>query len=660
MSSSARGRREFDDDDDENDEDEGVVDNHTPISASRHQSAKTIRALAPPTAELEAFSDDAGSASAKHASWPSLRGGNGPIDQSKLRDAASSRRDSNSSATGGNDGRKSRSKKNSNGDGGDDGSGGSGGDDEDDGSGSQSDDEDPNLNCCGYRGLRMKELRRLVDLALPLLIGYLANSAMTLTDQSIVGHLTADDFAAMNLANAVMYGSLVLSMGIINALGTLAAQAFGAKRFAMVGIWLQVTLVWSTLALVVPTGILWWFTSDIVRLISPGQSEAVYSAAALFSRWSILSLLPGHVFMVVSIWMESIEIVVPQTVMSIVFVAVNVGLNYVLVFGVAPGYSLGLLGSPIATTVAKILQLAALLFYAKWDVRLARCWQGWSLSCLKWPLAKEFFKMGIPIMLTEVLYEWMFEVLTFRTAAVLAGDVDAIDVTGLLTNLLFFMTPFLLSIYIAVSVRVGILLGDNDPEGAKRSCVLASAIAVALALVTGVAFYLLRDYVALLYTSDQDIVSRAAKYLPLVAIDYVLSSLSYVLQGMLEGQGRPIVATGSAVVGNWMIGITLVFLLSEYMKQRLVGMWLGLIIGESVKLVLLAIAVALSNWKKLAEEAIERSALEDEQETRDVERYANILGAAANDVDSIDAVDEYADDGGVLDEDDETKPLIVN
>lgn len=506
----------------------------------------------------------------------------------------------------------------------------------------------------------MKELRRLVDLALPLLIGYLANSAMTLTDQSIVGHLTADDFAAMNLANAVMYGSLVLSMGIINALGTLAAQAFGAKRFAMVGIWLQVTLVWSTLALVVPTGILWWFTSDIVRLISPGQSEAVYSAAALFSRWSILSLLPGHVFMVVSTWMESIEIVVPQTVMSIVFVAVNVGLNYVLVFGVAPGYSLGLLGSPIATTVAKILQLAALLFYAKWDVRLARCWQGWSLSCLKWPLAKEFFKMGIPIMLTEVLYEWMFEVLTFRTAAVLAGDVDAIDVTGLLTNLLFFMTPFLLSIYIAVSVRVGILLGDNDPEGAKRSCVLASAIAVALALVTGVAFYLLRDYVALLYTSDQDIVSRAAKYLPLVAIDYVLSSLSYVLQGMLEGQGRPIVATGSAVVGNWMIGITLVFLLSEYMKQRLVGMWLGLIIGESVKLVLLAIAVALSNWKKLAEEAIERSALEDEQETRDVERYANILGAAANDVDSIDAVDEYADDGGVLDEDDETKPLIVN
>lgn len=507
----------------------------------------------------------------------------------------------------------------------------------------------------------MKELRRLFDLAVPLLIGYMANTAMTLTDQSMVGHLTTDDFAAMNLANAIMYGSLILSMGIINALGTLAAQAFGAKRYAMVGIWLQVTLIWSTLVLVVPTGIVWWFTSDIVRLISPHQSEAVYNAAALFSRWSILSLLPGHIFMVVSIWMESIEIVVPQTIMSIVFVAVNVGLNYVLVFGVAPGYSLGLLGSPIATAVSKILQLAALLFYAKWDLRLKRCWQGWTLACLKWPLAKEFFKMGIPIMLTEVLYEWMFEVLLFRTSAILAGDVVAIDVTGLLTNLLFFMTPFLISIYIAVSVRVGITLGDNDPDGAKRACVLATMMAVVLALVTGVSFYLLRDYIALLYTSDTVTVERAAKYVPLVAIDYVLSSISYVLQGMLEGQGRPIVATGGALVGNWVVGITLVFVLSEFMKQQLIGMWLGMIIGEAVKLLLLAIAVVLSNWSKLAEEAIKRSALEDEQDARDVDRIAKYLNIADGHNDDGRGNDEDADDGGVLDGDDaETKPLIVN
>lgn len=506
----------------------------------------------------------------------------------------------------------------------------------------------------------MKELRRLVDLALPLLIGYMANTAMTLTDQSMVGHLTTDDFAAMNLANAIMYGSLILSMGIINALGTLAAQAFGAKRYPMVGIWLQVTLIWSTLVLVVPTGIVWWFTSDIVRLISPNQSEAVYNAAALFSRWSILSLLPGHVFTVVSIWMESIEIVVPQTVMSIVFVAVNVGLNYVLVFGVAPGYSLGLLGSPIATAVSKILQLAALLFYAKWDLRLKRCWQGWTLACLKWPLAKEFFKMGIPIMLTEVLYEWMFEVLLFRTSAILARDVVAIDVTGLLTNLLFFMTPFLISIYIAVSVRVGITLGDNDPDGAKRACNLATMMAVVLSLVTGVSFYLLRDYIALLYTSDSVTVQRAATYVPLVAIDYVLSSISYVLQGMLEGQGRPIIATGGALVGNWVVGITLVFLLSEFMKQQMIGMWLGLIIGEAVKLLLLAIAVALSNWSKLAEEAIKRSALEDEQDARDVDRIAKYLNIADGNNDGR-GDDEDADDGGVLDDDDaETKPLIVN
>ena len=134
-----------------------------------------------------------------------------------------------------------------------------------------------------------------------------------------------------------MFGSLVLSTGIMNALCTLASQAFGAKRYAMVGIWLQVSMVWTTLLLVVPTAVLWWFTGDIIRLISPDETDAVYAAASLFARVSIVWLVPNTIFGALSVWLEAIEIVVPQTVISVVFVGVNYGLNYGLVFGGGPG-----------------------------------------------------------------------------------------------------------------------------------------------------------------------------------------------------------------------------------------------------------------------------------------------------------------------------------
>ena len=63
-------------------------------------------------------------------------------------------------------------------------SSGAGGSDSD---GSDSDggssDEDPDLACCGSQTAGAKELRRLCDLAGPLLINYMAANAMTLTDQ---------------------------------------------------------------------------------------------------------------------------------------------------------------------------------------------------------------------------------------------------------------------------------------------------------------------------------------------------------------------------------------------------------------------------------------------------------------------------------------------
>jgi MATE family, multidrug and toxin extrusion protein len=514
---------------------------------------------------------------------------------------------------------------------GDDDGSGSGSDD----SGDESDEEDPNLSCCYVQTPGAKELRRLCDLAGPLLINYMSINAMTLTDQSVVGHLNVDDFAAINLANAIMFGSLVLSTGILNALCTLAAQAFGAKRHGMVGLWLQVSVVWTTLILVVPTTIIWWFTGDIVRLISPDENEAVYTAATVFAQWSCLWLLPNTVFSALAVWLEALEIVVPQTIISIIFIFVNVALNVLLVFGFVPlgakdGWAgMGLVGSPLATTISKFLQLFALLAYAARVPLVRRCWPGWTTACLKMRLVIEFFKLGIPIMMTEVLYDWVFELLTFRAAAKVSGNATLIAATGLLVNLLFFMTPFLLSIYIAVSVRVGNQLGDEDPMGAKRSTRIAFVMAVISAIVVSGLFFLLRDFVALLYTSDAGVIESTADYVPLVALDFFVSALSYVLQGVLEGSGKPALATGAAIVGNWVVGITLLFVLSEYMADPLAGLWWGVIAGEVVKMVILLIMVLRSNWEKLAEEAVERSKLEEEEDEESVARVAALLSESS-------------------------------
>ena len=204
-------------------------------------------------------------------------------------------------------------------------------------------------------------------------------------------------------------------------------------------------------------------------------------------------------------------------------------------------------------------------------------------------------------------------------------------------NLLFFLTPFLLSVYIAVSVRVGTMLGEGDPDGAKRSVRLSVQLALVVALAVGGVFYLLRDYIALLYTNQQKVIDETSAYVPIVALDFVISSFSYVLQGVLEGSGKPERATAAAIVGNWIVGIGALFALSHYLgndaptvaeqrRIKLQGLWWGVVIGEGVKMLLLLALVLKADWSKWAEEAQERAELEEAEEDESVERFTRLLG----------------------------------
>ena len=129
-----------------------------------------------------------------------------------------------------------------------------------------------------------------------------------------------------------------------------------------------------------------------------------------------------------------------------------------------------------------------------------------------------------------------------------------------------------------------------------------------------------------LYTSDSDVIELVTEFLPLAALDFVLSSFTYVVQGVLEGQSRPHAATISAVCGTWAIGLTLSFVLAIKLDWKLNGLFVGLVAGEACKLVFMIIAVVRTDWKKQCDEAIAQAAEEEAflNEIAGVESYGAI------------------------------------
>lgn len=502
---------------------------------------------------------------------------------------------------------------------------------DDDMDGSQyGDDELDHASFCslthGQRGLA--ESRRLLRGMARTATGYVCANAVLLIDLAFIGHLDTEDLAAMNLANVVMFGSLVFVTGVCNALAGLCTQAYevakdfvkdGSKSkaeyaYSRVGLMLQVALVWISLVLLPPTAIAWYFTGDILDAF--GACEPVVCAkSALFARLSILWLWPYAIFTMISIYLESIEVVAPQSIIGMIFVAINVALDYVFIYGLGPLEGLGFTGSPIATAVSRIIQLAVLVLYV-WGgytatpPQVSRTWHGWSYRAFSWQRGIDFMLEGLPFGLTEVLSDWVFEIVIILGGTL--GTVQAAAV-GTLINMIVFFQPLFISLYMSLQSRVDKNLCNSNPLGARRTFACGLQIALMAGLLVSVLIVLFRHVLAQIYTEDPAVIEMFVSLTPIAALHYLLSGITFTFQGVLEGQYRIQVVIAGTILGSWGTGIAGMTILIFGMHYRVHALWWALCVGEAVHSIILLMVLSRTHWQEEAEKSVQRAMLVEAQ-----------------------------------------------
>ncbi|MCU1283122.1 MAG: Multi antimicrobial extrusion protein, partial [bacterium] len=74
----------------------------------------------------------------------------------------------------------------------------------------------------------MKELRALIRLAGPLILGYVGSQLMSMTDTAMVGRLGATALAGVGIGNGIYFTVTCLGLGCVAGMEAPVAQAFGA------------------------------------------------------------------------------------------------------------------------------------------------------------------------------------------------------------------------------------------------------------------------------------------------------------------------------------------------------------------------------------------------------------------------------------------------
>ncbi|KAF2078151.1 hypothetical protein CYY_000535 [Polysphondylium violaceum] len=447
--------------------------------------------------------------------------------------------------------------------------------------------------------LSEKEFKILMRWSWPLIISNLLNNVAPLFVNLIfVGRLSAKELAGAALANTWTYCTMALGTGLANAMDTLVSQAYGANNVKMVGLTVQRASIVSTISCVIVAGL---FGVTKQFLIGVNTEEVT---AQLAFEYALL-LLPGLWFafemVVLQKYLQGQGIMWPSIVVGVVLNILNVLFNYVLVVGVNDSYStLGIKGSALATSISRIIVFFLMIGIIICFKLYKETWSGWSWECTTLQGFKEYLKLGVPASIQHASEGWGFEILT-----ILAGLIDPenhipLDAHSICYNFTMLTYQFPSGIAIAVSVRVGQLLGQGEEARAKRVSWIAFAISLFFMVIIAVLQYTLRHQIGYIYISNiddaQDVVDMTATILPIAALFQIFDGGQTIFQGIVRGMGRVITGAIANFIAFYVIAIPVGVLLTFVGDRGVTGLWWGLCCGLVLICIGLAIVIFKVNW----------------------------------------------------------------
>lgn len=441
------------------------------------------------------------------------------------------------------------------------------------------------------------ELRTLLALALPIMIGQLAYTAMGFVDAVMAGSVGPRDLAAVALGNSIWVPIYLLMTGILLATTPKVAQRHGAGQTTEVGALVRQAL-WLALAVGLVASTILLNAEPVLHLM---KVDPVLIEPCMQYLRGIASGLPATaLFYVLRCLSDGLGRTRPSMVLGLCGLALNIPLNYIFIYGHFGMPALGGVGCGWATA---IVMWAILLGMTGW-VRRAAAYKACEVfSRFEWPqwaAIKRLIDIGLPIGIAVFAESSIFAVIALLIGS-LGSNVVAGHQIALNFSSLVFMIPF--SLGMAVTVRVGQALGRNQPREARFTAGVGMATALVYACFSASAMMLLREHIATIYTADPVVIKMAASLIVFAALFQFSDAIQVTAAGALRGYQDTRVTMILTLFAYWGIGLPVGYALGLTdllgAASGPAGLWQGLIVGLTCAALMLSIRLTGSARKRI-------------------------------------------------------------
>ncbi|EGG22230.1 multi antimicrobial extrusion family protein [Cavenderia fasciculata] len=481
-----------------------------------------------------------------------------------------------------------------------------------------------------------EEIIFLLEWIWPVLIANILNNvAYLFVNMAFAGRLGKDELAAVALGNTWQFSTSAIAIGTLNAMDTLISQSYGAKNYQLIGVTVQRAAIISIIYCFF-ISILWIFTYPI--MVAMHQDQHVALLTQQYTTYMLPGLWLGTLLTILEKYLQAQGIMKSSIVVGVILNIANAIFNFIFVHGVRGDGGMGVIGCSLATSLSKTISFFALLgwiYFFKLHERPVKTWYGFSRQALSISGLKEYLHLGVPAGLQMVFEGCGFEILT-----ILAGKSNqtqtqpntrllgptSLDAHSIAMNftLMTFMIP--LSLSIALSVRIGQLLGARQPQMAKRTTRIGFGISIVFMMVVSSTQFFSRHFIGSIYSSDIEVRQMVAKLLPISALFQIFDGFQTTCQGIIRGVGKNKIGAVINFTAFYLVGLPISSVLTFVVMHKVYGLWIGLSCGLAACAIILGIVVNRIDWNAEMERALARTAadgaggLMDEEETLGLEK----------------------------------------
>ncbi len=434
--------------------------------------------------------------------------------------------------------------------------------------------------------------RAVFMLAIPMILEMCMESVFAVVDIFFVGRLGKDAAATVGLTEAFIMIIYSIAIGLSMAATAVVARRVGEKNIeeASKSAMQAVILALICTAIVSVAGFI--FAKDILRLLH--APETVLAIGVPYTR----TMLSGCIviimlFLINGIFRGAGDAGIAMRSLWIANIC-NIILCPVLIFGLGPIPALGLVGAAVATTTGRGIGVCYQVFHlikgkGILTIRLRHC-------APQIKILKSLINIAITSTLQFLIAtaSWLFlaRIIAGFGSNAIAGYTIALRIIG------FFMLPAW-GLSNAAATLVGQNLGAKEPDRAEKSVwITAKYNMIFMAVVTVIFFFFARPIVSSI-NNQHEVVVIAIQALQIISLGYIAYGLGLVLMNAFNGAGDSRTPTYINLAGFWGFQIPLAYTLAIYFNLGPKGVFLAIVIAETVLTIATYLIFKKGFWKNV-------------------------------------------------------------